>query len=86
MKTLKTLTVVMLILLVTFLLVQPVNARGHGGGGHGGRGGGHPWGDPAIDTVTAFTPITRDMAGWWGYRYRWGYRYYPYYYSFKPET
>jgi len=33
MKTLKTLKVVVLILLVTFLLVQPVSARDHGGGG-----------------------------------------------------
>jgi len=32
--------VVMLVLLVAFLFVQPVSARGHGGGGHG-HGGGH---------------------------------------------
>jgi len=40
MKTFKTLIVAMLILSVTFLLVQPANARGGGGGG-GGHGAGH---------------------------------------------
>ena len=43
-------------------------------------------GDSVMATVTAITPITGDMAGWWGYPYWWDYRYYPYYYSFKPET
>ncbi|HUL23257.1 MAG TPA: hypothetical protein VLZ10_17515 [Thermodesulfobacteriota bacterium] len=80
MKRLKTVIVVVLVSLATFLLVASANAQRHGGGhyrgyghgyGHGyygGRGYGW-WGYPY---------------GWaypygWGYPYGWNYPYYPYY-------
>jgi hypothetical protein len=83
MKTLKTLPVVILILLVTFLFVQPVEAayRGGGYGGHsGGHGGGYGGGHRGGFGHGFFGGFGY---GWWGYPYWWDYPYYPYY-SYYP--
>jgi len=78
---LKTLMVAMLILLVTFLSMQPANARGGGayGGGRGGWGGGHYGG---YGHGYGYGYYRGYGYGWWGYPYGWGYPYwwnYPYY-------
>ena len=78
MKTLKTLTAVMLILLVAFLFVQTVEAADHGGG-HGGHGGGHHGGFGHGHDQRFFGGFGYD---WWGYPYWWDYPYYPYYYPY----
>ena len=87
MKTLKILVVVVLILLVTFPLVQAVQAR-HYGGGHGGSGRGY-YGGYAHGYGHGY--YGRYGYGWWGYPYRWGYPYwwsYPYWwgYSYYPYS
>jgi len=92
MKTLNTLTVIMLILSVTFLLTQPVEARDSGGGSgghsgvHGGHGGDHH-GDHHHRHGHGF--FGGFGYGWWGYPYWWDYPYwwwdypyYPYYYPY----
>ncbi|MGO8987283.1 MAG: hypothetical protein ACLQGU_22330 [bacterium] len=80
MKTLKTLMVVILVLSVAFLLVQPVDAQGHGGGGHARVGGGYRGGF-GHGYYHGF--YGRFGYGWWGYPYWWDYPYYPYYYPYS---
>ena len=80
MKALKTSMLVVLILLVTFMLVQPVEARGHGGG-HGGGGGGRRGGFGRGYHHAYYGGFGY---GWWGYPYWWDYPYYPYYPYYDP--
>jgi len=93
MKTLKALMVVMLVLLVTFLFVQPANTQGHGGGHGGGYGGGHGgghgggWGHHGgygHGYGHGYGYYGGYGYGWWGYPYWWDYPYYPYYPYYYP--
>jgi hypothetical protein len=85
--------VVMLILLVTFLLVQPLNAQGRGGGHSGGRGGSYGGGGRGHYGGYAhghgYGYYGRYGYGWWGNPYWWGYSYwrgYPYWWDYPYSS
>jgi hypothetical protein len=73
----------MLILSVTFLFVQPVEARDYSGG-HGGHGGGHSGGHGHGGHHGGHGHAFFGGFGYagWDYPYWWDYPYYPYYYPY----